>query len=224
MINRTSTIPYFNDANAAFYDAMAIEKLADFAQIVGLANCEDVAVIYEDLATAESIAELGAGYGRVVDYLLNNGYSGNILAVERIGQFVEYLLHQYHEQVTVVEEDIKKLQLPNSVDRMLWLWSGILELSPEELKMTLQNLRTQLNPGGILYLEVPFEIRFIGEHQPDEVNIIHYETEWGSIRAYLPTHEELTTILMEAGFARIETFDYLTAREVSRIFYKAFVD
>ena len=209
-----------NDSNLSFYEKIDINRFSEFAKIIGLQNGVDINAIYDELTDSKVIAEIGAGYGRAIQAILNNGFNNKIYAVERVTHLVSFMKHQFaeYENVNIIHDDVKKLQLPEKVDRFLWIWSGIMELSLIEQEHALSNLKKQLKPGGKIILETPYEnVKFIGKKSTD--NFVKFETNWGKLEAYLSTYEELQIICEKTGFKSINTKLYNTESDLTRIFY-----
>ncbi|MBT33469.1 MAG: hypothetical protein CMO01_27720 [Thalassobius sp.] len=209
-----------NDANLSFYEKIDINRFIEFAKIIGLSNGADIKAINSEFCDAKVIAEIGAGYGRAIEAIINENFQGKIYAVERVAHLVSYMKHQFasNEHVEIIHDDAKKLKLPEKIDCFLWLWSGIMELSLDEQENALKELKNQLNPGGKVIIETPYEkVKYIGEKSPD--NFVKFETDWGKLEAYLSTLEELQGICEKAGFKSIRTKLYNTESDLTRIFY-----
>jgi SAM-dependent methyltransferase len=213
------TNPYLiNDKNLGFYDRIDIDNFQDFAKKVGLETGRDIDFILPDLLGVGVVVELGSGYGRALQLLLAKGLKTRLFGVERVEHLVHYIRHRLGDQLEILQQDIKHLQLPLPADRILWLWSGILELSPVELLETLKNLYTQMANQSVLYLETPHEIKFIGQQEGE--HYVSYEAEWGRLEAYLPNECEMDELIKIAGFQHCEILRYKTTNEVDRLFYK----
>lgn len=209
---------FSNNSNRDFYEKIDIEKFRGFAQIIGLQSGADVAAILPFLFCHKSVVELGSGYGRAVECLLQMGYRGHITAVERIPHLCSYMQRNFGDSTSILEQDLKFLNLPAHTDCMLWLWSGIMEISPNELLPVLRNLRQQLIPGGTIFIETPEKIQFIGQQLSNR--FISYNTDWGHISAYFPEKSELKTRLHQAGFTSVRVFSYPVTYG-RRVFYMA---
>ncbi|MEM1138140.1 MAG: class I SAM-dependent methyltransferase [Bacteroidota bacterium] len=209
-----------NDANLEFYQNIDVGRFKEFAEIIGLKNGIDIRKIYPEVANAEVIVEIGSGYGRAIDALIRQNFSKKIYGVERVAHLVSFLKHKFaeHKNIQIIHDDVKQLFLPEKADCILWIWSGILELSLPEQQETLSKLRLQLKEGGKIILETPHkEVKFIGEKSAD--NYIRFETDWGKIEAYLSTYEELKMISKEAGFKYTNRKLYSTESNLTRVFY-----
>jgi SAM-dependent methyltransferase len=209
-----------NDENLNFYENIEINRFSEFAKIIGLDKGVDIEEIFHLIKDTEVIAEIGAGYGRAINAILDRGYTGKVYAVERVAHLASYMCHHFanKDSVNILQDDVKKLSLPEKVNAVLWIWSGILELSLSEQQEALIRIKTQLKPHGRVILETPYQdVKFIGKKSND--NYIRFETEWGKIEAYLSTYEDIKQISKKAGFNNVEQLLYKTATDLTRVFY-----
>lgn len=207
-----------NDGNIDFYARIDIEKFKDFARQTGFDQGVDIQLIYPHIRQAAVLVELGAGYGRAVSFILQKGYEGRLIVVDRIEQLIALLDRQFGERVEVVRQDLKKLDLPVKADAILWLWSGLLEHSQDEQAAAIARLAQNLSEAGVLIIESPYKaVRIVGTHA--DSHIIRLHTEWGDLEAYLPDEEEVRQYAQRAGFVRTETIRYQSDTGLERIFY-----
>src|ERR1700751_1078292 len=115
-----------NNTNIPFYKNVGVKNLQEIAVRGGLQNHIDVKLAFDQIKDANSILELGAGYGRCLEYLIMAGYKGDLVAVEFVPEFVSYIKGKYGDRVSIIDEDIKSdsFHLSKKVDAALWLWSG----------------------------------------------------------------------------------------------------
>jgi SAM-dependent methyltransferase len=209
-------LPLFNDNNIGFYQHIKIDTFKSFAELQGFDTCVDVATIYPYLQNANILLELGAGYGRVVRGLLERGFKGKIIAVERVAELIEYLKLHIPEIVVLEQQDLKKLTIDVAPEAITWMWSGILELSPTEQAHTIQHLHSLMAKGGRLFIEIPRKVKYVGVHIGEQR--IKVEAEWGKIDAYMPRRDELLNYGHQAGFSNITWIEYETSK-LERIVY-----
>jgi trans-aconitate methyltransferase len=208
-----------NDINIPFYRKINIERFRELAKLIGLERSPEIDLIFPQIAQARTVVELGAGYGRIVNALLDKGFQGNIIAIERSPELLEYLREQFAHcaSVSIHETDFRHFKPESKVDAALWMWSGVLEFSPEEQEATIENIGQQLSPGGVLVIEIPDDIKYVGQRL--DLHHIRVETEWGTLLAYMPSHEEMLRFARKAGFARTEVIRYITATGLKRMLY-----
>ncbi len=209
----------FNDSNIEFYTRLDLEKFKGFAEMLGLDTGVDIDRLYPYIAQADTVVELGSGYGRALGFILNKGFKGRLIAVERIAVTAAFLAETFKGSVEVLQQDIKNLKLDtHDVDAILWLWSGILELSVEEQLESVRNCSRYLRPGGRLIIEAPYQkLHKVG--QMSENKHIYLKTEWGTLHAYLTDMQEVRSYYEACHFSGFEYFTYKTATGIERVFY-----
>ena len=209
-----------NDKNLGFYEKIEIERFSEFAKIIGLDTGIDIKEIYSYLKNDNTIIEIGAGYGRAIKALIENGFKGNVYAVERVHHLVTYMRHSFAENdnVKLIQGDVKCLEIPEKADTILWVWSGILELSLKEQELALLQIKKYLKPKGKIIVETPYQdVKFIGKKSDD--NYIRFETDWGKIEAYLSTQQDIKSMSKKIGLNNLEQKLYKTNKDVTRVFY-----
>ncbi len=194
----------------------------DIAHQSGFDTCPDMELIFERIKDTRSLAELGGGYGRCVQYLLQSGYKGTIYCIERAASMVKYMQESITaptDRVEIFHQDICDLRLPERVDAILWLWSGILEQSKAEQHLYVARIKTFLNKSGSLFIDTPHsELKVFGTKLDD--HIIRVETDWGSLEAYLPSQDEIINISKGCGFSACEVIPYTTPTGLRRVMYE----
>lgn len=207
------------DSNIAFYENIKLEKFKELAVVTGFDKCPDLKLIYEKyIADAQILVELGMGYGRCMDFLIEKQFQGTIYAVERVKTYLDnYRKHKY-KKIKFLHEDIRYLNLPKKADVVLWMWSGILEQNKPTQRHCIEKIYTGLREGGYLIIEVPQDkIKFVGK-KLDE-HYIRVETEWGILEAYLPHKGEIREIAEDAGYSSFETLEYNSDTGLNRVMY-----
>ncbi|MCS6969234.1 MAG: class I SAM-dependent methyltransferase [Cytophagales bacterium] len=206
-----------NDANIDFYRRIGADKLRQIAALQGLESAPEIPLLMPYLENSSLVVEIGAGYGRIVKALRDNGYQGKIIAQERCPELSQVLRESCQDKAEIFEADIKRELYPRKPDVFLWMWSGILEFTPQEQQEVLIQLYKHLQPNGILVVEIPREIRYVGK--PVDERKIVVEADWGRLEAYLPSEEELIDYARKAGFAHKETIHYQTTTGLKRSMY-----
>jgi len=142
--------PWGNTDNTAFYEAISVDTLQQFAEKAGLSTGCDLDLLKPYWSKAQSILEVGAGYGRVIDYLMKHHFTGQITAIERCNVFFNHLQKQFFEypNVELVHGDIMQVDLPQKFDLILVLWSGIADFSHQEQSAFVLKLANFLKTGG----------------------------------------------------------------------------
>ena len=205
--------------NYDFYDAMDLQQFEKFAELTGFDTGVDIELLYPHIQHAKVLVEFGSGYGRAIKFLLQKGFEGKLVGVERIQSLVDRLKKLYEaEKVSFVHQDIAELNLPIKADAIVWLWSGILELTPEDQQEAISRAYHLLQDGGQFVVESPHKtIKVVGELN-DERKIV-VKTDWGVLEAYLPIEEEIRNYASNAGFSSVEVQYYQSSTQLDRVFY-----
>jgi len=206
------------DENFAFYKHINLKDFKHFAHLTGFDTGIDIELLYPHIKDIKHLAELGAGYGRAIHFLKQKGFQGTITAVDRVARFLNSLKEKYGDTIQTHRQDIRDLALAQPVDGIMWLWSGISELSPKEQEISVANIYQNLTKGGLFILESPYkQIKIVGTHQsPQHITLT---TDWGRLDAYLPSEEEVQTYAKKAGFSSFETLHYQSETGLDRVFY-----
>lgn len=118
----------------------------------GLDDNADLKLIWPLIKHSNSILEVGAGYGRALEFLMNKNYQGKISALERSKKLFQTLLARYPENVHLFNESIQKFNT-GKYDAVLWLWAGVSDFSEDEQITTIGLLADLLEPGGQLIID-----------------------------------------------------------------------
>ena len=205
-----------NDCNAHFYEEISIEIIKDLAIKGGLNTCCDVELVQEFINNSTSILEMGAGYGRVLQYLLSHDCKADITAVERSSHLCQKLLADYSERVSIHNIDIRNNDLKKKFDLILWLWSGISDFSFAEQKIMLKKLYLLLNENGIIILDtlecdqVPFKSEMISKKS------CCLKIENNKFFGCIPGQEEIDEYAQNLNFKTIQHIKYETKTKRKR--------
>ena len=225
-IQKINKKEWINHNNNTFYETIKASGLKRFAIKGGLASGCDIELLTPYWQKAHSILEIGAGYGRVMDYLFKGGFSGKITAIERCDAMFDYLQTHYanHNQVKLFQDDINNLDEENNLlgqfDLILWLWSGIADFSPLEQSIILQKLNNFLTKGGILIFDTMAENAIpLGTEERDIR--IHYtlKADEATIHMHRTPIPQLKEYAKEAGFSKLKHIPYHTTTNRERLLH-----
>lgn len=166
------------------------------------------------------ILELGAGYGRCVEFLLQKGFTGQIIAVEQSPVLMTHMKVKFSKMnnVTLLQHDIKELQLKEKADAALWMWSGMIDFSKEQQFFCLQKIFGMLNEKGKVIVDIPrIGFKTIARHH-DEKNLT-FETMFGTLNCYIPDENDMEEVKKDIGFTDFQVLHYKTATEKERTIY-----
>jgi tRNA A58 N-methylase Trm61 len=224
-----------NTGNFPFYKNLGVKILKEMASRVGIDHYVDVKQAYQHIKGANSILELGAGYGRCLDYLLLEGYKGELIAVEYVPEYVDYLKNKFGTRVNVIDGDIQTdaFSLDHKVDAAMWLWSGFSDFSKEEQDFCLQKIYHFLNHHGKLIIDIPkiennlSVVKLMQNTSASELleknqNFIEgkdvvWETPYGIFRGYIQSRESMRQIATMIGFKKVTYIEYKTETNIERL-------
>ena len=205
-----------NDRNIEFYNQISIPAFKNFAEKLGFSSCVDMELLKDEVEGAQTILEIGAGYGRVVEWIIKCGYQKQFSAIEKSKVLFDRLREIY--AVVIKNEDVLKIDCDRKVDLIIWMWSGFLEFSPEEQAYAMKQVAKCLNPTGKICIEIPHnEIRYVGSSKDQKY--FSLQENWGMLRAYLPSHTEMLGYARNANLQVLECRTYKTPAGLNRVIY-----
>jgi SAM-dependent methyltransferase len=208
-----------NDKNLAFYENIGLDPFKELSEKGGFSSHRDLETIASYIKDDASILELGAGFGRCLEYFIQKNHKGKLTAVEFSKPLARFLEENFHEQVRIVNADIKTLALDEKYDVALWMWSGIIDFSAIEQKESCTRIFHLLNEGGQLFIDVPrLGVPTIANHLDNQRLI--FTTPYGEITAYIPDDNDMEIIRKEAGFKSLTKIEYDTATDKKRSVYR----
>ena len=214
-------IEWSNKDNNAFYEAVKADGLKELARKAGLVSGCDMKVLTPYWSKVESILEVGAGYGRVIDYLLGHRFKGAITAVERCNALFEHLETQFgeHKNVHLVHQDILELDTTHRFDLVLLLWGCCANFSPSEQSFVVKKLSTMLKRDGKLVVDTVFA-DFVPLESKKISNGYYLINANGSLMNFhLPSAKKITCYAQDDGFSNISHVNYETDNKLQRQLY-----
>ena len=210
-----------NNKNIDFYNNIGVDPFKIMAEIGGFDSFVDLELAYEYIKNTKSVVELGAGYGRCIDFLIKKKYKGKIYAVEYSHILALHLNDNYTQHATILQQDIKKLKLPSQVDIALWMWSGFIDFTEIEQQNCIEIIYSQLNEGGKIIMDLPrFGVQTFAQHTDKQH--IHFESPYGNLDCFIPNLENIENYAHKAGFKKVTFQDYKTDTDKERSLYVLF--
>lgn len=220
-INPANLVPplrWSNHDNRDFYEGILKTEFKHFAAMGGLDDCCDVRLIDKHLKPTDAVLEVGAGYGRVLDYLIKKKFK-NLSALEVTHKYYNLLKRRYGGRVKLFNTDLLSLKLDIKFDKILWLWSGISDFSKREQPQALKILAQHLKPNGMLFVDT------FTPHPPS-LNCATYNDELrlknisGDIAyLYCPPTQDIQKYYAKTQISNLETLKYQTTTNQNRVIY-----
>lgn len=141
-----------NNRNAVLYETISIPLFMERAKLGGIDTCCDIHTALPYLRGSKSVLDLGAGYGRAYQGLINNGYAGTYVTIERSKLFCRYLTEQF-PVMQVINDDILTVNMTGKFDAIIWLWAGIHEFSMQSQSLIIAKASSWLAVGGVFIID-----------------------------------------------------------------------
>ncbi len=209
-----------NTDNQNFYNTVGVEGLQHLAGIAGIENNCDLKQLKPYWINANNILEVGAGYGRVINALRENGYCGEITAIERNTHFCDYLKEQYKEHTTILAMDIMACDdLEQRFDCILFLWGGFVEFSAYQQLIVIKKLSTLLTTNGLIIIDsLPEDVAPLATTKIGERDFC-LTVDNMSINVHITSQDEMSHCKNSAKLNYLSTLQYCTTSNRTREFY-----
>lgn len=207
-----------NADNKAFYEHMDVNDLKEFVIKGGLDKCCDVELVMPYCSPDSSILEVGAGYGRVLNYLIDNGGMHKITCIERSAYLCDYLAAHYGDKANLLKGDLLDPQLKlERYDLILWLWSGMADFAPQEQRIIVNKLAKSLNKNGKIIIDTfPSVDTPLGMEKEDGKANYCLNFKGTTVHTYSASFEEVERYAKWAGLQEIIHLEYYTATHRKR--------
>lgn len=212
-----------NDLNLAFYEKLGVDPFKELAIKGGFHSYIDLELAFPYIKDSKTILELGAGYGRCLDFFLEKNFNGKLIAVELSKPLLSHLSVKYateiqENKIEVIAKDIKTISLSERADAALWMWSGIIDFAPEEQANAIKNIYDSLNPHGRLIIDIP-RLGYQTYAQHIDSQHLRFDSPYGPLNCYIPSLKDIQMYCSFAGFSKIINLDYNTTTEKQRTLY-----
>ncbi len=208
-----------NTDNATFYNNLPLQEFYAITRRCGLENCCDLELAQEYIDNADSILDVGAGYGRVLDYIIDRGHKCNLYGLERNTSLVKILKSKFKNKVEIFDCDLRHFKTDFRFDLILWMWSSISEFSATEQLSVLKKLTLSLIKKGHLIIDIiPAERKPKRTTELDSQNFI-FETPYGQDYGYFPKSAEIFTYAEKLNLSIEKIINYKTENGRERTIY-----
>lgn len=194
--------------NLQYYECVPPRELQQLSINAGLETCPDLEMIHPLIDNAKKILEIGGGYGRAIDFLIQNHFKGVVDIIEPTNNFYGFLQNKYPHRFNIFKELIQEFTPTSQYDLILWLWSNVVEFSPAMLKKIFKKLSLALNKNGILVIETIREhVDPVGLEQKTEKTAF-LTLQYGSLKIFNHSKNDLITLAQKSGLRIMEIKDY----------------
>lgn len=207
-----------NIDSADYYETVPIETFSQYAVRGGLEKGCDVDLIYPFICHKKDVLEVGAGYGRVIERLLQLRYQGHIIALERSRNFYDAIVSRYaekSEKISILHGDAERIRLHKKFGAVLWMWSNLSEWPQHRQAAMIKKLSSWLSDDGIFVVEIidAGQKPLNADQYTDQSYTTH--TEHGAFYGYNATCQEVSGYAKAAGLrvARAIPYQTTTARK-----------
>lgn len=167
------------NTNDKFYETISHSHMIDLVKMCGLSSNADLFYIKNYIKGANSILEIGAGYGRVIDFMLTINPHAQISAIEYSSTLCKILRNTFRDTINLIEADITKIrpkQLSGKFDLITWMWGSIIDIDSSERLKFIKKTYKALNNGGTLVIDAP------------KCNTSQWENRKSAIMEYMDQH------------------------------------
>jgi 2-polyprenyl-3-methyl-5-hydroxy-6-metoxy-1,4-benzoquinol methylase len=216
--NKDVDLSWNNKSNQDFYEGVSIEQFKEWAKLGGFDEGCDLDLILPHLKKAKTILEVGAGYGRVVGYLLKQNLSAEISAIERSKSLCEYMEKLYGSRADIICGDLGETNFYKKFDVVIWLWSNISDFAKHEHVSTLRRIASWIEKGGVLVTDILLDSFNTERVNASDRNYV-FQDGGRFAHGYLPTKDEILNYATEVGFEKIEAMPYQTNTSRNRCLF-----
>lgn len=191
-MKNNSPTEWKNEDNNLFYEEVSFDGLQKLAIKAGILEGCDVLSVKKYWEESQYILDACSGFGRVPKALNKNGFSGEILAVERCSeQFLE-LNKSCSEYTTTVHGDIYFLKnVKAKFDAIFLMWSGLADFPPYQQSEIIGLLSEVLSDNGKIIIDtMPMNVQPLDTEEFTQRSFLT-RAENSVVRTYEPTDEEI---------------------------------
>ena len=197
-----------NSANQdLLYNKLNISHLKKIACSVGLDICPDIKCFEERIIESTRVLDIGSGYGRAINYLVNLNKDLSITGIELNSLYYDKLNKYINNNVKIINGSILDIDINEKYDSILMLWCFIYELSDIEIYHLITKLIQSTNLKTNIYVDVLVD----NTHPTNATHIKDsiYKTNYGGF-TNIKKNYEIISIFKELGFSLNDNIPYQT--------------
>lgn len=208
-----------NTKNRYFYEDSPLNYLNDeFITKAGLLSNSDMNIVFRYIKKHKNktVLEVGAGLGRVLEFLLKMKYDGDIVAIDYCKQYASYLEEKYAsiKNIKIINDNI--FNCFHYVDFSLLMFSVLLDYDAEEQKRLIKHLTSITN--NAIFIDLP-ECISQSNMTHQEGQCVSISTNWAISSGYFPSKAEILDSFIGSNFVLAKEARYKTQNQRKRILY-----
>lgn len=145
--------PWGNLDNREFYEKISLHGFLELLSLSGLTKNQDVVLISDHIKNANSILDIGGGFGRIINACQQLGYKNDLATIEYTNHYAEFLKNNFKD-CQIVEDDFLTYPFNRKFDLLLMMWTTISIFSPIEQKLCFKKCAKLLNAGGYCVIDL----------------------------------------------------------------------
>jgi len=205
----TKSLGYKQNLNS--YNHLNLRDYESFAEASGLLEREDVFVLLPYLLKAESILEVGAGFGRAIDALISVVPTAEIMALEACPHMCQFMQKRYinNFNVRVFQSDFLQQKISRKFDFIGMFWTTLMSFSPQEQQACFHQASKLLLPKGKFAVDL-FESSTRAPHRrlSKELKMVSTELLGHRFFFWAPTNQELFEMALKSGLKPYDQLRY----------------
>lgn len=197
------------------YENISIKEMRELVIKSGLDKHPDLESIKNHL-DGESIIEIGCGYGRNINWLLDNTEASSIIGVEISNNLYTEARKNISPRLSIIHGNFLDMSFKHSFDAALLLWTGVTDYAKEELGFLFKKIRSEISDNGKLfidYLDTDLGINPANCTKNNSFEDDVYEVQGLSNSrgyAYIPAFKIIQDIVIDNGFELDKKVPYET--------------
>lgn len=211
-----------NKKNNDFYNEIKADGLKKLASKAGLLHGCDVRLLKSRWIGSANILDVGSGFGRVIDALIADGFTGKITAVERSVEQYKALVEKFshNEDILIINNDIYSLgSSPTRFDTIFMMWSGLADFTRDEQPQVIQLLAKLLNPNGSLIIDtMPVDVKPLDTEEFDRQSFLT-KAERSVVHTYESNYSEICQYAFASGLSDVSLIKCPTDTKRERWLY-----
>lgn len=205
---------WLNWNNFDFYNRLPKKEFRDALSLSGLNSCADMILIQSHIDNATHILEIGAGLGRVTQYLCKNSNGAVVEAIEYSDKLYKHLC-SLNLSAAIHHADALRFEPKEAFDLIVLPWACFTEFNPEEQLQLLHHLNDISTREATICIDLimPNIIPVNACESSGQYHSLKCGKFELTLDTYLPSDEEMSYLASECGFINYHNISYVTETE-----------